>query len=582
MKFEKPESYEGLNLDELRDLSTKAMDEAREILALDDAEITDEQTAEATELMGISAEIDSEINGRETAAQERADRLAALREAASAPEANAQDENGGDEDPEGEPEPEGDVEGETADAPEAEADARKEVVVASAKTPVRRTAASAARRAPEVVVSNDSPRPTIVAAANVPGLASGAELEDFSALAEAFVARARSFGGRNDDGLPSGIYTMSENAQHFGVAKIKKPESDFETGMDQPLDKQMETILAAAKEHRLPGGSLVAAGGWCAPSEIWYDSFLRLEDGNAGLLSIPEVTARRGGINFTKGPDFATLYANANFGFIQTEAQAIADTAKPCYAVVCPPFTEVRLDAVGFCITAGILTNAAYPELIRRVLELALVGQRRRINASTISRISTYAGAAINHAEVGAANGATTSDLLDALVIQALRLRYTYTMSPNTTIEVILPVWAKEVVRADLSRRQGNGTEAVAVSDAQIMQFFGVRNLSVQFVYDFQDFASGNTGTWTAFPTTVTAILYPAGAFVRLTADVIDLDAIYDSVNTKQNNYTAAFFEEGMAVANVGGTAVKVDIALNVKGSSGYPAVGAGTGVTIP
>jgi hypothetical protein len=325
----------------------------------------------------------------------------------------------------------------------------------------------------------------------------------------------------------------------------------------------MEVVMAAAKEARLPGNSLVAAGGWCAPSEIWYDSFLRLEDANAGLLSIPEVTARRGGINFTKGPDFATLFADADFGFIQTEAQAEAATPKPCYAVECPPFEEVRLDAVGFCITAGILTNAAYPELIRRVLELALVGQRRRINASTIARISTAAGAAIDYAEVGGA----TSDLLDALTIQALRLRYQYTMNPNTTIEVILPVWAKEVVRADLSRR--TGVEMLAVSDQQINTFFGARGLSVQFVYDYQNFTSASSTTWTAFPATVEAIMYPAGAFVRLTADVIDLDAIYDSVNTKTNTYTAAFFEEGMAVANVGGTAVKVSVALNVYGNTG-------------
>lgn len=228
----------------------------------------------------------------------------------------------------------------------------------------------------------------------------------------------------------------------------------------------------------------------------------------------------------------------------------------------------------GFCITAGILTNAAYPELIRRVLELALVGQRRRINASTIARINTAAGTAINYVE----SNATTSDLLDALTIQALRLRYQYTMNPNTTIEVILPVWARDVVRADLSRR--TGVEMLAVTDAQINSFFGARNLSVQFVYDFQNFSSASTGTWTAFPTTVQAILYPAGAFVRLTADVIDLDAIYDSVNTKTNTYTAAFFEEGMAVANVGGTAVKVEIALNVKGATGFPSVGSGPGVT--
>jgi hypothetical protein len=533
-------------------------------MSADDADITDETIARAEELMAASAEIDAHAETVAAAAAERAEKIAALRAQTEAP---------ADADPadEAHEEPEAEVEDPEEDAEEpegAEANSEKEVVVASApapKNPTRRTVAIAQRRAPEPQEPEGDgiDLPTIVAAADVPGYVASQELGDFTELAKAFSSRARGFGGRNEEGLPVGVYTMTEGARHYGVAKIQKPENEFTTGMNDPIEKQMEVVMAAAKESRLPKGGLVAAGGWCAPSEIWYDSFLRLEDANAGLLSIPEVTARRGGINFTKGPDFSTLYADPDFGFIQTEAQAEAGTAKPCYAVECPPFQEVRLDAVGFCITAGILTNAAYPELIRRVLELALVGQRRRINAETISRISTAAGAAVNYVEVGGA----TSDLLDALTIQAIRLRYQYWMSPNTTIEVILPAWAKEVVRADLSRR--TGVDMLAVSDAQINSFFGARNLSVQFVYDFQNFASGNTGTWTAFPATVQAILYPAGAFVRLTADVIDLDAIYDSVNTKTNTYTAAFFEEGMAIANVGGSAVKVEVALNTYGNTG-------------
>lgn len=576
--FEKPESFEGLDLDALRALSAEALEEARTLMSVDDDKITDEDITRAEELMAASAEIDEHIASVETAAAERAEKIAALRAQAEPPADPT-------EDPAAEAEAEAEETEEDAEEPEGAEAEKKEVVVAAAPAPKntpRRTVAIAQRHAPdpaEVEVEVDAPAmPTLVAAADVPGFESGKELSDFNELAQAFASRARGFGGRNEEGLPTGVYRMSDAARHYGVAKIRKPETEFTTGMDDPIEKQMEVVLAAAKESRLPKGGLVAAGGWCSPSEIWYDSFLRLEDANAGLLSIPEVTARRGGINFTKGPDFATLYGDSDFGFIQTETEAEAGTEKPCYAVECPPFTEVRLDAVGFCITAGILTNAAYPELIRRVLELALVGQRRRINASTIARINTAAGAAVNYVEVGGANGSGTADLLDALTIQAIRLRYQYWMNPNTTIEVILPAWAKDVVRADLSRR--TGVEMLAVSDAQINEFFGVRNLAVQFVYDFQNFATGNTGSWTAFPTSVQAILYPAGAFVRLTADVIDLDAIYDSVNLSTNTYTAAFFEEGMAVANVGGSAVKVEIALNVNGSSGFPAIGAGEGVT--
>jgi len=248
----------------------------------------------------------------------------------------------------------------------------------------------------------------------------------------------------------------------------------------------------------------------------------------------------------------------------QTETEAEAGTPKPCYAVECPPFTEVRLDAVGFCITAGVLTNAAYPELISRVLELAVVGHARSVNAATIAKISALIGAAVDHAEIGA----TTSDVLDALSLQASRLRYQYSMSPNATIEAVLPIWAKEIFRSDLSRR--TGVDLINVSDAQISSYLGARGVSAQYVYDYQDLVTGNTGAWTSWPDTLEVMLYPAGAFVRLTTDVIDLGTIYDSVGLSTNTYTAAFFEEGLAVANTCGSGVKVSIDVScLAGNSG-------------
>jgi hypothetical protein len=548
--FEKPEDLSGLDLDALRALSAEAIADAQAIMAADDADLTDEQIAQAEALMADSAEIDGIIAERETADAERAEKIAALRAKAvpadSIPEEDPEEGPAEDETPE-----------EDADEPEEDAEAKtqkKEVVVASAPTPPRRTVAIARRTAPEVEPPK-AESATIVAAANVPGFNTGQELAGLDAVADAFIARARSFAGGNkgnEKGLPTGRYALSPDAQRFGVARIQKPENEFTTGMDEPLDKQFDTVMAAAKEARLPGGSLVAAGGWCAPSETLYD-FCSLET-TEGLLSIPEVTARRGGINFTKGPDFAALMADPDFGFIQTEAQAEAGTPKPCYAVECPPFQEVRLDAIGFCITAGLLTNAAYPELIRRVLELAVVGHARSVNAETIARISTLIGAAVDHAEIGA----TTSDVLDALDLQATRLRYMYSMSPNATIEVILPLWAKNIIKSDLSRR--TGVDMLSISDADISRYLGARNLSAQFVYDYQNLTGTSTGTWTSWPDTLEAMLYPAGAFVRLGLPVIDLDTVYDHANLVTNTYTAAFFEEGFAVANTCGTGVKVSI----------------------
>lgn len=549
--FEKPETFDGLDLDALRALSAEAIADAQAIMAADDNDLTDEQIVKAEELMAASAEIDGIVTERETADAERAEKIAALRAKAVPADSTPA------EDPEEEPEVEEEEPEKESDEPEGdEAKTEKEVVVAAAPAP-RRTVAVARRTAPEPEAPK-AESAVIVAAANVPGYNTGQELVDLDAVADAFIARSRSFNGRSggdQKGLPTGVYGLSKDAQRYGVARIQKPENEFTTGADMPVEEQIATVMAAAKEQRLPGGSLVAAGGWCAPSETLYD-FCSLET-TAGLISIPEVTARRGGINFTKGPDFATLLADTDFGFLQTEAQAEAGTVKPCYAVECPPFTEVRLDAIGFCITAGLLTNAAYPELIRRVLELAVVGQARRLNAQTINRISTLIGTAVNYVEVGGA----TADVLDALTIQALRLRYLYSMSPSATLEVILPVWAKEIVRADLSRR--TGVDLLAVTDADITRYFGVRGLAVQWVYDYQNFATGNTGAFTAFPTTLEAMIYPAGAFVRLGLPVIDLDTVYDHDNLTTNTYTAAFFEEGFAVANTCGTGFKVSIDIS-------------------
>jgi hypothetical protein len=260
----------------------------------------------------------------------------------------------------------------------------------------------------------------------------------------------------------------------------------------------------------------------------------------------------RGGINYSKGPDYATLAAD--WGFLQTEAQAEAGTEKECYAVECPPFLETRLDAIGFCVTAGVLTNAAFPELINRVLEIGAVAHAHKVNAYVINKISAAIGAPITALNLGSAS----VDILDALDLQGMRIRYSLAMDENATLEAVFPIWAKGIFRADIARR--TGVVELAVSDAQINSYLAARNFRVQWVYDYQPLATGNTGTWTHLPTTLEFMVYPAGAFVKGELSVIDLDTIYDSVGLSTNTYTAAFFEEGVQVFNRCGFGVKVSL----------------------
>lgn len=558
MNFKKPESLDGLTLAEVSKLVEEALAEAREINAISDEEITAEQTQDLLALV----EIADELEARRVELAEGAEKLSAARERLAAAE-------------------------EPAEEPEAPAE-EPEAVEEPAKEPELVLASAAARAAangkkPEAPVEPAAPSKalSIIASANISGFTSGQELADFDELAKAFINRGKTFasgsrGGRVE--MPkAGVSQMSPNAQRFSVAKLQKPETEFVVTEKMSAEDQFDLIQKASQEARLPGGGLVAAGGWCAPSEqIW--SFCELETMD-GLLSIPEMVARRGGVTWTPGPQLADLLSDADFGFTQTETEAEAGTEKPCYTVECPDWDEVRLDAVGFCIKAGILTNAAYPELIRRVLQLGVIAHARRINAATIARISTALGTATVFAPVLGTEYSSASDILAAAELNAIRVREAHAMGLNATLEGIFPIWAKALVRAELSRR--TGVDLLNVTDSMISQWFSTRGIAVQFVRDYQPISDaavatpGGTAGWTRFPNQVEFMLYPAGAFVRLGTDVIDLDTVYDTDGLTTNTYTAAFFEEGFGLLNACGTGVKVQVATdNLAGLTGAAIIG--------
>lgn len=582
MKFQMPETLEGLTLAEVSELYEKAVKAANELNSIADDKITAEETAELIEVVGhidVIASRKEEIETSEAAAAEAlADARGRLADLAAPAE-----------------EPEGADGAEDAEAAEDAEVREKELVAAGARGAGGSFTSKAATKgkAPEAPEGPEAPAGAlaIIASANVPGFNSGQTLDSLDELTKAFMGRSKSFAGGASRGkgkaapFSSGVSGLSPNAARFSVAKLQKPETEFVITEKMSAEDQFDLIQKVANESRLPGGSLVASGGWCAPSEqIW--SFCELETMD-GLLSIPEMVARRGGVTWTPGPQLSDLLSDEDFGFIQTETEAEAGTEKPCYDIECPDWDEVRLDAIGFCIRAGILTNAAYPELIRRVLRLGLIAHARRVNATTISRISTAIGAATVFAPVSGTSYSSTADILSAVELNVIRVREAHALSLTASLEAIFPIWVKAIIRAELARR--NGVDLLNVTDAMITSWFTTRGIAAQFVRDYQPISSaavstaGGTAGWTRLPNRVEFMIYPAGAFVRLGTDVIDLDAVYDSTGLSTNTYTAAFFEEGIGLLNACGTGVKVQVATdNVNGATGYPAIGSGEGVSIP
>lgn len=397
--------------------------------------------------------------------------------------------------------------------------------------PRSRVAALSSRTKRPQVTTTIEHKPLAITAAADSGFATGEQLDSLTQVAEAAIHRANGFPvpAGTDEDAPADL-------RPFGTAKFGLDYAD-DLVVDDWIEAQ-EVFHAASQESRLPGGSLVAAGGWCSPSETVYD--LDQDATTEGMLSLPEVGVRRGGIRYAQSPVFADFYANP--GFKQTEAQAIAGNTKPCVEVTCPGFTDVRLDVVGLCIKVPILTNAAYPEVVRNFISGTMVAHQHWVNADVISRIETFAGAA----RVFTGVGSTVADSLEALELVIIQRRQMYRLGLKQTMEVLLPFWYRGAARADLAKRNGRSTPA-AVSDAEIDAHFNSIGANVQWLYDWQ----GIDETAEVYPATVNAIVYPAGTFVKGTSNVINLNTVYDAASLAVNVYTGLFAEQGLLVAKM-------------------------------
>lgn len=368
-------------------------------------------------------------------------------------------------------------------------------------------------------------------------------------------------------------------SQQHGVAVIRKPipANMFITSND-PAHVN-EVMDRATDESRLPGGSLVAAGGWCAPSEILYD-LLELESRD-GLFSMPEIGISRGGIQWTTGPDFTTIYGAIGFGY--TEANDIAGTyavdtsttgdalhqgtggagSKPCYTVPCPTFVEARLQLAGLCINAGLLQQRGYPEVIARTVRGALVAHDHKMSVRKINAL--VAGSTAVTMTTGTVG--SLAPLLTAIEQQTEHYKYIRRMARNITLEAVFPFWVRGAIRSDLALRQGV-ENFLDIPDSQIDAWFSSRGINAQYVYDWQPL-TGAAGTMVAWPATVQFLLYAAGTWVGGTSDVITIDTLYDSALLGLNNYTALFTEEGWLVSKRGFDSRVITVPLCASGAVG-------------
>ena len=597
--LEIPENLSDLSADDLGDLRSKAVDAFQTLYA--GGEFTDEDLATLGTLTDGIEVLSAEISAREQAAAERAAKAAEMaakvgadKPAGDSKPAPADDAEDQDDAPADDADDAADTPAEKkADAaedeaerqaaekkakaaaadvePAAEIDAEPEAVTAAAPrgpiklSGIRRHVHTPAPAITEETSVEDTAKARLTVA-DVPGFAADSDAS-FEDLAVALDRRLQGFN--------SGAYAAAARAgramsERHSLAVVRKT---FDERATVSSPESADAAMAfAVNEKNLPGGSLVAAGGWCAPSETVYD--LIEDESRDGLISLPEINVTRGGIKFTKGPKFADLYAAPSFNFTEEEAKAgkYAPTsatdptnkvgAKPVYNVPCTEFEEVRLSAAGIHVQANLLQQRGYPELVARTIRGALVAHEHKMSERIIASMERQSTTvSMDSGQIGAA-----APILTAIELQVEHYRYAQRLSRSTTLEAVFPYWVHGAIRTDLSRREG--VDLIDINDARIDAWFKARGVNPQFVYDWQGIA-GAASDFKVWPGSIKFLLYSAGTFVKGGQDVITLDTVYDSVLLGQNDYTALFTEEGYLVAKRGHDARVVTVPLNPNGGTG-------------
>lgn len=433
-----------------------------------------------------------------------------------------------------------------------------------------------------VIVEDEEVRyGALVAAADVPGFATSQELT-MRQVAEAFIARTRGYRGLGNvkTELTHGVATLVRDyPPEFSVQGTEADEEIFNRVINESrlpggsLLKSAELRRAEIAKQDPRRDSLVAAAGWCAPSETLYD--VCFQGTTDGLIDVPEVQARRGGIRYNQGITFAAIYGDgaANF-FNLTEAEVAAATVKTCIEITCPTFVDVRLGVTGICLTGNILTTRAYPEAVETFTRAALVALAHKINFEVIADMVAGSDAvALTAVEPWASDASVVSQVMSAVDMAVMDIKYRMRLQQSATLEVVMPFWILTQMRADWIRR--NGINDLTLANAEIMAAFAARGARVQFVYDWQDAFSGvATGPGaaaavTSFPTSLVFLVYPAGTWVKAVNNVITINSMYDSTRLATNQYTHLFTEDGWAMLEMCGVSRAYTIGICPTGSTG-------------
>ena len=564
--FEMPETLDGLSLEELTKLATAAeaaIDELTKGIADAAATVSAEDLEKLKALDANASALGEKIAGIRAEEQGRLEEARALVEARKAARTEADAEPA----EEAEPEPEDDG-GDAADVV-----AEAEAAVQEAAEPVTASTKSTRPISFKGVGARTGKSPAAVAPAQEAGFRMRPQIPAFRDGLVGFKEIAASI-----DAMAVGSRVHANRAPHrkrgtmvpLSLATLDRgfgPTHQFDPQSREEMKSAMDQLVAQTEwrpSQFKDDGALVASGGHCAVPETIY-TFCDVTPAS-GLLTLPAANfGPRGGQRRPVDPDFTELYNTLPFRYTEEELQAVDSNGdpvvtKPCIEIPCTDFEEIYVEAIGLCVTAGILQKRGFPEEIERFL--AEVTKAHLIKVSLWSILDMVAVSDSYTIPAAAGIGAAGA-FLSGLALRATLIRQQERLAGDALIEGVAPAWVLDVAKADMGFQQG--LDVKGVTDAQVDAWLASKNIRMQWVQHWQALPTASV----RWPSTVSALLYPAGAFVQHLENVIEVGALYDKAQLQKNRYTELFTEDEYKVDKRCRVSEIVTVSLNASGSVG-------------
>jgi hypothetical protein len=428
----------------------------------------------------------------------------------------------------------------------------------------------------------------VIASAAAGGIAAGQVLSSSDELAEV---------------MSETLIQMQRDPKNFGrkrkvaSARWSYPE-DRQLGDSASTNtKRIEQVcgLRAGRYDRRTG-ALTASGGICLPLAAdfsvptWLTADRPLRDG------LPQFQATRGGVQYMTPPDVGVpdLQGTASGAGLATrvwsEATDLAPSGqvKPVWTVSCGTPETVYVNAVPTRIQFGNMQARFSSEMLAANTDVAIGTAAREAELELLTLMHQSANQVTPEKFLGA-----TRDLLASADLLAQQYRYSHRIGDNTSLTAVFPSWARGVIRADLSRElahdNSGGVNVLAITDAQIDDWFAVRGINVIWTLDGlkagtygtggsalpnQYFALATAGAEPQWPNQASDgsfvigwLLYAEGSFQFLDGGRLDLGVVRDSVLDSTNDFEV-FVETFESVAFRGVEAYEVQSTVAPTGAS--------------